>query len=144
MTDNPTPFSRLLSWLRKVFSHLFYGNRFEFDKELEPSPALTLRKKAKPPKNSLRQWLMDNDYADVVDIIEQVTAKWREQGKATRRNWWDVLAGDSHGLPRVIEGIEIPVLKIAQVRQGRQITMNALCRSENEQLPDKPRKIRGD
>ena len=78
---------------------------------------------------------MENNYEDVAETIEKILAKWKRVGKGTRRNWWDVLAGDKNGQPRKIEGIELPVLRAAQIRQGKQITVNALCRNEEEPLP---------
>nr|VFJ88766.1 MAG: hypothetical protein BECKH772A_GA0070896_100113 [Candidatus Kentron sp. H]VFJ90327.1 MAG: hypothetical protein BECKH772B_GA0070898_100095 [Candidatus Kentron sp. H]VFJ97001.1 MAG: hypothetical protein BECKH772C_GA0070978_100103 [Candidatus Kentron sp. H] len=44
-------------------------------------------------KSDARQWLRDNGYVDVADTIDALMDDWRQQGKKTRRNWWDVLAG---------------------------------------------------
>jgi len=53
---------------------------------------------------SLKQWLNENNYNDVAELIAEVSAEWAEQGKKTRRNWWDILAGDLEGNPRVVDG----------------------------------------
>jgi len=82
-----------------------------------------------------REWLIENDYEDVAELINQIMTKWKTNGKLTRRNWWDVLAGGKNGSPKIIEGIEFPVLKAAQIRQGKDITTNAICRNSNEIVP---------
>ena len=85
----------------------------------------------------LRRWLHDNGYKDVAALIDAVTEKWRMQGRQTRRNWWQVLAGDSKGNPRKVAGREFPVLRVAQLRQGLVVTPNALCRNPDETVPSK-------
>jgi hypothetical protein len=83
-----------------------------------------------------RDWLRQNGYEDVVALIDQAMAKIAAKGTKQRRNWWDILAGDVHGQPRVREGIEFPVLRVAQIRQGRPVTPNAISRNSNVQPPD--------
>jgi len=90
---------------------------------------------AKRYKSSIRKWLVENNYIDVAELIDEVTAKWTRQGKRTRRNWWEVLAGDKNGNGRVIEGTEFPVLSAARTRQGLSKTKGALCRANNEAAP---------
>jgi|ERR1051326_3933091 len=90
---------------------------------------------AKRYKSSIRQWLVENKYTDVAELIDEVTAKWARQGKKTRRNWWEVLAGDKNGNGRVIEGREFPVLAAARARQGLPKSKGALCRNNNEVTP---------
>jgi len=87
------------------------------------------------PKNSLREWLINNNYQDVFEVMENVQTIWDLEGTSTRRNWWEILSGDKKGKPRSIKGFQMPVLRIAQIRQGKQITMDALCRNEYEKLP---------
>ena len=82
-----------------------------------------------------RHWLLAHGYNDVATLIDEVTAEWKAQGKRTRRNWWDVLAGGADGEPNVVAGREFPVLRAAQLRQGRAVTANALNRSSSEQPP---------
>ena len=90
---------------------------------------------AKRYKSSIRQWLVENKYTDVAELIDEVTAKWARQGKKTRRNWWEVLAGDKNGNGRVIEGRAFPVLDAARARQGLPKSKGALCRNNNELAP---------
>jgi hypothetical protein len=92
-------------------------------------------KRAKKYKNSLRQWLVENNYNDVAELIDDVTAKWERQKKRTRRNWWEVLAGDKDGKNRVIEGVEFPVLAAARIRQGLPKTKGSLSRNKDETVP---------
>lgn len=82
-----------------------------------------------------RQWLLENGYDDVAELINQATLAIEAKGKKSRRNWWDTLAGGKNGRPSVREGIEFPVLRAAQIRQSRPVTENALCRGEDEEAP---------
>jgi hypothetical protein len=83
-----------------------------------------------------RDWLSHNGYEEVAALIDQAMTKIRAKGTKQRRNWWDILAGDVHGRPRVREGIEFPVLRVAQIRQGRRVTQNAISIDASEQPPD--------
>jgi hypothetical protein len=130
-------FSRLISWLRSFFSKI----RPDVPKSVESSAG---PKHGRSQNKSLRKWLMDNNYTDVVETIDRIRLKWKQEGKATRRNWWDVLAGDRHGNPRKIEGIEIPVLKAAQVRQGKSPSLYAICRNAHEEPPPSLKKSKRD
>lgn len=82
-----------------------------------------------------REWLLANGYPDVAALIERATGLIEAKGKTSRRNWWDTLAGGRDGKPSVREGIEFPVLRAAQIRQGKPVTDNALCRNPDEQTP---------
>jgi len=82
-----------------------------------------------------KDWFRTNHYEDVVTLIEQAEAKVTARGSKQRRNWWEVLAGGINGKPSVREGIEFPVLRAAQIHQGKEITPNAICRNLNEQPP---------
>ena len=46
-----------------------------------------------------RLWLRENGYGDIADLIESFIAEWKATGKHTRRNWWEILAGDSRRKP---------------------------------------------
>ena len=83
-----------------------------------------------------RDWLQKNSYEDVAALIDRAIATIEAKGMKSRRNWWDTLAGGADGKPSVREGIEFPVLRAAQIRQGKPVTENAMCRNENEQPPD--------
>jgi uncharacterized protein (UPF0248 family) len=85
--------------------------------------------------NTLRSWLVENDYEDVALIIDEILDEWKKDENGTRRNWWDKLAGGKNGVPLKVAGKEIPVLRAAQIRQGKPITKNAICRNENEIIP---------
>ena len=89
----------------------------------------------KPEITSVKQWLSENDYQDVAALIDEVETAWKSQGKRTRRNWWEILAGTKDGKPRVVAGRTFPVLRTAQLRQGLQETPNALCRNRKEPIP---------
>ncbi len=86
-------------------------------------------------KRLARQWLIENDYADVAALIDEVTAEWKKQGSSTRRNWWSVLAGNKQGQSRTVGGRAFPVLQVAQLRQGVPVTRNAICRNPQEEMP---------
>ncbi len=68
---------------------------------------------------TVHQWLVDNGYRDEAKMIARIEEEWRDAGKRTRRNWWDVLAGDRHGNPRVIAGRTFPV--IAEIRRRQEL-----------------------
>lgn len=82
-----------------------------------------------------REWLRKNGYEDVADLIDEVMAEWKECGSGERRDWWDILAGDGNGQPRVVAGRKFPVLWAAQRRQARKPTANALKRNSREKPP---------
>lgn len=60
----------------------------------------------------------------------------RSEGQEVAAERWDTLAGDENGEPLEREGITFPVLRVAQVRQGKPVTPNAIWLSENEEPPD--------
>src|SRR5262249_17799324 len=65
-------------------------------------------------------WLRVHGHQAVARDIIRLTKKWAKQGKHTRRNWWDVLAGTQVGRPRRVEDVVFPVLREAQRRQFQQ------------------------
>lgn len=83
-----------------------------------------------------RDWLLTNGYEDVARLIDQALASIEAKARRSRRNWWDTLAGGPEGKPSVREGIEFPVLRVAQIRQGKPVTPNAVSFNPNEQPPD--------
>lgn len=82
-----------------------------------------------------RDWLRENSYEDVVALIGEVIAEWKRGGSRERRDWWDILAGDRSGQPRIVAGRTFPVLWAAQRRQGHKVTANALKRNSREKPP---------
>jgi hypothetical protein len=92
----------------------------------------------KPPNGSngnIRQWLIENGYQDVADSIEKVMDGWRRKGTKTRRNWWEVLAGNADGSGKTIEGVKFPVLRAARIRQNLEVAASCLCRNKREKVP---------
>lgn len=83
-----------------------------------------------------RDWLNQNGYEDVAALIDEVMTELETRGSKQRRNWWDTLAGGTNGKPITVSGRVFPVLRVAQIRQGRQVTPNAMFRNANEQPPD--------
>ena len=83
-----------------------------------------------------RDWIGQNSYEDIGGLIDEAIKRIEAKGKKSRRNWWDTLAGGPGGRPLSREGIKFPVLRVAQIRQGKPVTPNAICRNENEQPPD--------
>jgi len=84
-----------------------------------------------------KDWLKANQYEDVAVLIEFAEAKIAERGSKQRRDWWKTLAGGVNGKPHVVEGIEFPVLRAAQIHEEQEITPNAICRDPNENPPSK-------
>lgn len=84
-----------------------------------------------------RKWLVENGYEDVAELIDGLMKEWKLKGVSTRRNWWEILSGGKNGRPRTVNGVEFPVLKAAQLHEGKPITSNAICRNENEKAPEK-------
>lgn len=68
--------------------------------------------------NDARVWLRANGHADVADQIDAIMADWHRRKVKTRRNWWDVLAGDLDGNPKAVQGVTFPVLAAARRRKG--------------------------
>lgn len=82
-----------------------------------------------------RAWLLANGYHSVVELIDQVMATLKAKGSKERRNWWDVLSGGVDGAPTFVAGREFPVLRVAQIRQGKPVTDNAVYLSDDEVPP---------
>jgi DNA adenine methylase len=94
-----------------------------------------LRDGMKTLNNTTRHWLLENHYEDVAALIDEVALKWEKEGAATRRNWWDVLAGDREGKAAIVKGVKFPVLRAARIRKGLKVTAGCLCRNKNEEIP---------
>jgi hypothetical protein len=82
------------------------------------SGELTNRETTKPSDQSCRVWLRSNGYEQIALMIDEIIEEWQTQGKATRRNWWQVLAGDSRGNPRKIAGRTFPIIAAIRKRQA--------------------------
>ena len=97
---------------------------------------------AKPHDDDIRVWLGAHGYPEELQKVEGLIAKWHSQNLKTRRNWWDIFAGDSNGNPRSVDGIEFPVLRAARRRKKLPDVPHALCRSEDEPIPPVRRSAR--
>jgi len=84
-----------------------------------------------------REWLAENQYTDILAMIDAIVLEWRASGKRTRRNWWGILAGGKNGSPRTVGGKTFPVLASAQRHEGLPVTPNAVQRSADEVVPKK-------
>lgn len=82
-----------------------------------------------------RDWLRQNGYEEVASLIDEVVAELKAKGSRERRNWWDTLSGGPGGKSRIVAGREFPVLYVAQKRQNKPITANALHKSKRERPP---------
>jgi hypothetical protein len=100
-----------------------------------PRKPSVAKSKPKLSGTDARVWLRQNVYDDVADMIDAVMQRWEDEGKNTRRNWWDTLSGGADGRPYTVDGKEFPVLAAAQRRQGKPVTGNALQRSTRETPP---------
>jgi len=87
------------------------------------------------PKLSARDWLRANGYHEIAQMIDDIMAEWKVQGKATRRNWWQVLAGDSRGNPRKIAGRTFPVISAIRKRQALPTSESAQSNAPREVAP---------
>src|SRR4051794_38433698 len=79
-----------------------------------------------PRRNDVRTWLRQNGYDSVAAQIDQIMESWRKRGVRTNRNWWEVLAGEADGTPRLVEDVTFPVLAAVRKRQGLERIDNAL------------------
>lgn len=86
-----------------------------------------------------KKWLYENGYKDIVRMMDEVTGDRLRTGKDIRQDWWNVLAGNSKGLSKIVSGRKFPVLKAAQELQGKPVTKNALRRNLNETPPPQTR-----
>ena len=84
---------------------------------------------------SIKPWLKANGYLEILALIEEIEAEWKVQRKGTRRNWWDVLAGDTKGRSKAVAGRTFPVLAAAQERQDLPVTKNAIRGAGEETAP---------
>jgi hypothetical protein len=82
-----------------------------------------------------REWLRANGYEETAQMIDEIMAEWKAQGLATRRDWWEVLAGDKRGNPRKVAGRTFPVIRAARKRQALPISDNAQSNAHREAAP---------
>jgi DNA adenine methylase len=99
-----------------------------------------MRDESTPPRDA-RAWLQANGHADVVAKIDTLQGRWARQGKKTRRNWWEVLAGGPGGRPRRVDGVVFPVLEEARRRQAKRAARVEPARA-NGRFDHPPRAVR--
>lgn len=100
-----------------------------------PKVAVRRSTVSKGPEMSIKEWLANNGYNDVVRKIGAVELNWERRGTKTRRNWGDVLAGHKDGTPKTIAGVKFPVLAAARKRKGWPATKSSVCRNHAEKMP---------
>ena len=87
--------------------------------------------------DSVDVWLRANGYADVAERIEKIVANWKVNGVKTRRNWWDILAGDKVGKEREVAGERFPIIASIRERQGYPPIKDALSQPDERPPPPK-------
>ena len=87
------------------------------------------------PRITARQWAIENGFPAVAQTISDIEKEWHERGKHTRRNWWEVLAGNKRGNPRVIAGREFPVIAEIRARQKLKPTQSAVSTGCGKRVP---------
>ncbi|MEQ8272383.1 MAG: hypothetical protein RKU31_01890 [Deltaproteobacteria bacterium] len=83
-----------------------------------------------------KTWLRDTGYKEAAKTIGDLERQWLAEGKRTRRNWWDILAGAGE---RDREQLGLPLLRAAAIRQGRELLPLAEgpdCDPRNFPAPD--------
>lgn len=83
------------------------------------------------------QWLRTSGYTSVADKIEKIEAGWRKNKVKTRRNWFEVLAGDNKGRERSVAGHVFPIIASIRARQGLDPVIHAERRAGEKPLPPK-------
>ena len=81
-----------------------------------------------------KDWLRENKHEEALTAICKIEERWRSRGVGTRKSWWEKLAGGKDGRNSVVDGVELPVLRAAQIQQGKLITANAIF-NEGETTP---------
>jgi hypothetical protein len=82
-----------------------------------------------------REWLRANGYEETAQMIDEIMAEWKAQGLATRRDWWQIIAGDKRGNPRKVAGRTFPVIQAARKRQSLPKSDKAQSNAPHERTP---------
>lgn len=88
-----------------------------------------------PLMSPLEMWLRDNDYVSIADDMKKIIEGWKKNKLKTRRNWWDILAGDAKGEPREVAGVSFPIIAAIRRKQGLPTTPGALKKPGEKPLP---------
>jgi hypothetical protein len=89
--------------------------------------------------DSLDLWLRQNGYSDIAERIDGIISNWRQNGLRTRRNWWDILAGDRSGKQREVAGEKFPIIASIRKRQGLPPARGALWKEGEHPPPPRSR-----
>jgi hypothetical protein len=92
--------------------------------------------------NTIKEWLAQNNYEDVLKRINAVERGWKSKGTKTRRDWGEVLAGNKDGSPKMVEGIKFPVICAARKRKGWPAEGKCICRNPTEEMPAIAKQVR--
>ena len=92
-----------------------------------------------PMPNPLDTWLRGSGYEKVANDIAGIVERWRKNGIKTRRNWWEILAGDTKGRSREVAGVTFPVIAAIRERQELPQAAGAITRPGEKPLPPKDR-----
>lgn len=113
--------------------------------ERERTPEIKPKAKKKADKeqlelaiaNPLDTWLRESGYVKVADEIAEIVDGWKKAGLKTKRNWWDILAGDSKGKPHKVADVKFPVIASIRKRQGLSAVAGAVSKPGEKPVPKK-------
>lgn len=91
-----------------------------------------------PNVNPLESWLAENGYDEVLAQMRKIINGWKKRRLKTRRNWWEILAGDIRGEPRAVAGEVFPIIAAIRKRQELPPVPNAISRPTESALPPSP------
>src|SRR5690348_8752274 len=91
-------------------------------------------------EDDVRTWLRANGHSDIATMIDEIIGEWKSQGKRTRRNWWDVLAGGSNGEPLRVAGREFPIIDEAKRRRDARPSQTPPAPAKANGSDEKPAK----
>jgi hypothetical protein len=84
-----------------------------------------------------REWLKENGYSDIADMINAYIAHIKSLGSGERRNYWDLLVGRKDGECCMNHGFKFPILE--SVRKARRPnwkpSIHAIKRNNSEVIP---------
>lgn len=88
----------------------------------------------------IQTWLRQHGHRRIASMIDSAIRAWKNERKKTRRNWWEILAGDKNGNPRQVRGIQFPVVEaIRQRRANSRPGAAAAARARVQTLAASPR-----
>jgi hypothetical protein len=87
------------------------------------------------PRITARQWLIERGFHSEAGKIAEIEKEWRDAGKRTRRNWYEILAGDISGNPRVVAGRTFVVIAEIRARQKLECSAVAVSAGRGKRVP---------